>query len=145
MWDMGLRQCSSCGIFYPRTTDYFYPLKRGAYGLQSICIECDKLAQKKRRQKDPLRYRLYAQHYAYRIKRAGGTFSKEDILAIYRRQGGKCAYCSMSLNGKFTIDHIQPLSQGGTNWPDNIALSCSSCNSSKRDKSVEEWKRSRGF
>ncbi len=139
MWDMGLKRCWRCKISYPRTTDYFYPIKKGD-GLNRVCIECDKELQKKRRQQDPITRRIWARQYDLRVKKAGGVFTKQDIDDIYWKQNGKCAYCDKELNGKFSIDHILPVSRGGTNWPNNIALCCSSCNSSKNNKTIEEWK-----
>lgn len=38
------------------------------------------------------------------------------------------------------FDHIEPYSKGGSNIdPDNFALACKSCNSSKGTKTIEEW------
>lgn len=35
-----------------------------------------------------------------------------------------------------TVDHVIPLSQGGTNWPANLRPACRSCNSGKRDRTL---------
>lgn len=47
-------------------------------------------------------------------------------------------YCKVSKAG--TKDHVVPLSKGGTNYIDNIVPACVSCNSSKRDKFLSEWR-----
>lgn len=64
---------------------------------------------------------------------------------MYIEQDGKCAYCKCELNGKFHIDHIQPLARGGTNYPDNLACSCAECNLSKGAKTIDEWAATRGW
>ena len=53
---------------------------------------------------------------------------------------GKCFYCNIELlpfgNKKtsFTIDHIIPLCNGGTNELINLVPSCLSCNCRKKDR-----------
>ncbi len=74
-----------------------------------------------------------------RKKSADGDFTPEDIARIYTSQEGRCAYCNIELNGVYHIDHIYPLSRGGSNWPSNLACACPKCNLSKSDKTLEEW------
>lgn len=57
---------------------------------------------------------------------------------IFERDGEQCQYCD-SLTGPFEIDHIHPVSRGGTNTPSNLVVACRECNRSKRDKLVDEW------
>ena len=47
----------------------------------------------------------------------------------------KCANCEATEN--LTIDHIKPVSKGGTDDPSNLQLLCKSCNSSKGAKYEE--------
>lgn len=43
-----------------------------------------------------------------------------------------CCYCNrVFLIDKLTIEHIVPLSRGGTNEDSNIALACAPCNQEK--------------
>lgn len=58
----------------------------------------------------------------------------ETILATYSH---KCAYCGST--NRITQDHVQPLSRGGTDSPDNVVPACKSCNSKKGDKTPVEW------
>lgn len=65
-----------------------------------------------------------------------------EYVAVYVAFGGRCAYCSKSEaeNGRrLDLDHVLPLSRGGTNVAGNVAPSCRSCNSSKRNRTPEEW------
>lgn len=56
---------------------------------------------------------------------------------VFKRDGYKCVYCGST--EKLTLDHIVPKSKGGSNNTNNLACCCRSCNSSKKDKSLEEW------
>jgi hypothetical protein len=51
-------------------------------------------------------------------------------------QEGKCYFChapfELALEKRgFHKDHLNPLANGGSNWPINLALVCRSCNESK--------------
>lgn len=48
----------------------------------------------------------------------------------------KCAYCR---DWATCLDHVVPVSKGGTNDPDNCLPACKRCNSSKRDKDLNVW------
>lgn len=74
-----------------------------------------------------------------------GTFTVDDLQVLYQEQSGCCAYCGINLHHKYDVDHIHPISRGGSNWPDNLALACETCNASKSDKTPEEWQKVRGW
>lgn len=62
------------------------------------------------------------------------------ILFIKSRRR-KCFHCKRTLpKDKITIDHLVPLTRGGKHAPGNLVPSCKSCNSSKGNKLVSEWK-----
>jgi len=71
---------------------------------------------------------------------AKGSFTAEDIKDLYATQGGRCYYCSVSIEESYHIDHMQPLSRGGRNDVSNICLACVPCNLSKHTKTAEEFK-----
>lgn len=75
-----------------------------------------------------------------RAKEAGaeGYYTKDDVRELLRHHGRTCFYCSAPLT-KFHIDHFIPLARGGTNYPENLRLSCASCNCSKGAKMPWEW------
>jgi hypothetical protein len=62
---------------------------------------------------------------------------KENLL---KKNNYKCFSCggSISFNNS-SIDHIIPLSNGGTNNEDNLALLCNKCNIFKADKILESF------
>lgn len=69
-----------------------------------------------------------------------GSHTSTDIDILYINQHGLCAYCSTPLHGKYHVDHIVPLSRGGTDYAENLTLTCPRCNLSKGDKLLSEWK-----
>ena len=60
------------------------------------------------------------------------TWSKKRVLL---RDQHKCTYC---LNEATTIDHILPISRGGSNTWLNTIGSCKSCNSKKSHRTPQE-------
>lgn len=77
-----------------------------------------------------------------RKKNAHGSHTAQEIQEQLIRQKHKCYYCKAKLGSKrssYHADHIIPLSQGGTNYIDNIVLTCPTCNLSKGSKQLHEW------
>ena len=72
-------------------------------------------------------------------RRAEGGITEEVRQFILDSYSSKCVYCGEE--GKMEIDHIIPVSKGGTNHIDNLAPACRSCNASKNDRLLEEWVR----
>jgi 5-methylcytosine-specific restriction endonuclease McrA len=62
-------------------------------------------------------------------------------LAIYLRDALACVYCGATLEtgAILTLDHVVPHSQGGLNSPINLVTACKACNSSRKDRTVEEF------
>ncbi len=66
---------------------------------------------------------------------AEGVITSRDIAALFKRYGRICLCCGSKF--KIQIDHVIPLSRGGTNWPDNIQPLCKSCNCKKGTKTID--------
>jgi len=65
----------------------------------------------------------------------------EDVRRlVFERDNWTCAYCGTTEADQWHCDHIIPLARGGSNDSDNLATSCRSCNSSKGDRLVSEWR-----
>ena len=61
---------------------------------------------------------------------------------VKKHSQGMCHYCGdYAPDGQ--ADHVLPLSRGGTDSIDNLVWACKSCNSSKGNKTIEEWKQSK--
>lgn len=68
--------------------------------------------------------------------------SKENRMKIYNKCEGHCAYCGMRLSYKqFTIDHVIPLSSGGSNHQDNLLPACVYCNRLKASMTLPEFRK----
>lgn len=63
---------------------------------------------------------------------------------VLRKSDGRCWYCGCVLNQmgamSFEIDHIQPVSRGGSSDPDNLVASCRTCNGEKADMTLKEFR-----
>ena len=75
-------------------------------------------------------------------KNENGVFvvSKKELSKLYR---SPCFYCGSS--NKITIDHVVPISRGGTHGIGNLVPACAFCNGSKNSKFLIEWKRDLTF
>lgn len=68
-------------------------------------------------------------------------FSGADWKRCLDRHGHRCVYCGSS--GKLTMDHVVPVTRGGTHGAGNIVPACNRCNASKGNSLLIEW-RARG-
>ena len=88
-------------------------------------------------QENPEKYREYkARRRALERKNAVG---KVDYQKILRRDGMFCYICQKSIeDGNYHMDHVIPLSKGGSHSMENIKVTHARCNLVKNDKSLEE-------
>lgn len=54
---------------------------------------------------------------------------------VFLRDGGRCQYCGEKAE---SIDHVIPRSRGGEHTWENVVAACERCNSSKRDRFLED-------
>lgn len=67
-------------------------------------------------------------------------FSDYEKKSVYAKCNWTCAICGNPVKyKKMTVDHIIPLSKGGTNAMDNLQLACKRCNLMKADFSPDEF------
>lgn len=57
--------------------------------------------------------------------------------ALVGRDGAECKACGRGDN--LAVDHVHPISRGGSDDLDNLQLLCQSCNSSKGRRTMAEW------
>jgi hypothetical protein len=89
------------------------------------------------------RLKKRANHLRRRMLKANANayfkITYQTIEFIIEKYDGKCAYCNIDCRNKFHIDHKIPLSRGGDNRVENLALSCPTCNLKKKDKTDIEF------
>lgn len=78
-----------------------------------------------------------------RRARLCGSFTQTELEQVKLAQwfGNLCCYyCGCNIDDIYHIEHVIPISRGGSNTIDNIVLACPSCNHSKGNKLVVEWR-----
>lgn len=71
---------------------------------------------------------------------------RRTLLAeLSTAQRGRCAYCREILGDDTHIDHIQPVSRGGSGEKRNFQLTCSGCNLAKNARDPIEFAQSLGM
>lgn len=88
------------------------------------------------RRANPEKAREIDRHRYLRRRDIEGIFTKEQLQDRVDYYGGLCYICG----GPYEhIDHVIPLSRGGTNWPANLRPMCAEHNLIKGAKSLVEF------
>lgn len=74
----------------------------------------------------------------------GLVVNTAEITHRFQQFDTACAYCGVR-NVDLQIEHLLPISLGGTHTLGNIVPACPSCNYSKAAREVEAWYRSQPF
>jgi 5-methylcytosine-specific restriction endonuclease McrA len=159
------QSCKKCGVTYPATPEFFSRKKELKLGVRNECKSCvrsfrqanktriraqrreyltvntEKNAERVRRWRENNKEAQRAIEYrrGKRLREEGRKLPKRELLEMYRDQGGLCAYCEKPLEESYEMDHMTPLSRGGTTDWTNIALSCQSCNARKATRTPAEF------
>jgi 5-methylcytosine-specific restriction endonuclease McrA len=99
----------------------------------------ESLLRKKWRENHPEQIANYAAARRAKMK-SNGVFmiSEREIKALYEQP---CFYCGSKT--QIQIDHVVPISRGGTHSLGNIVPACWKCNIAKSNKLLVEWKNER--
>lgn len=81
--------------------------------------------------------RQRSREYQHRRRTLKGQGTPETMARVAELVDDPCVYCGSTEN--IEIDHIVPLSRGGTHTPENLAPACRPCNRSKGAKLLSEW------
>lgn len=67
--------------------------------------------------------------------------SKKTRFAIFNRDSFSCRYCGKSApNVVLEIDHLHPVSKGGSNDQENLITACFDCNRGKSTTIIDKLK-----
>lgn len=111
-------------------------------GFRSICKEC-RYEQEKETAKiyaDSIKRKLVSANSQSKrreitYKTSDSSVTSESLQELKTAQNNLCGYCGCSLQFDVPkavhLDHIIPLSKGGTHTLDNIVWTCSHCNLTK--------------
>lgn len=64
------------------------------------------------------------------------TITKRTRFEVLRRDNYTCRYCHAT-DSPLTIDHVTPVSLGGTDDPSNLVTACRDCNAGKTSSSPD--------
>lgn len=122
--------------------------------LNKVCIECgtEFKANTLRRIycsdqcRNKRQYRIHELKRNKRLKQNGKIDYSITLTKLIKRDKGKCAICGKRVDIKAdpnsdmypSIDHVFPVSKGGTHAWDNVQLAHRGCNSDKSDKVLIE-------
>lgn len=84
------------------------------------------------------RHRMYsAKRRSLQANAPLNDLTISDWLESLAHFNHRCAYCESEKH--IEQDHVKPLSKGGSHTKTNIIPACRSCNSSKRQRLLENW------
>lgn len=103
------------------------------------CRPCKRLADRRAAKRNPLRVRAKAARRRRWARKSETHYSATDVKGRYSLQQGRCWWCREPVGDDFHVDHVIPLSRGGSNGPENICISCPSCNYNKGNQLPTEY------
>lgn len=118
-----LRACGCCGQEMVTTS-------RG----QRTCRACRVLNEKQSRKA--------SKHLRRARMKSNGPFERIKPRDVFERDGWRCGLCGRMCNRRATVpnpmaatlDHVVPLSKGGSHTMDNVQCACFACNTRKSDR-----------
>ena len=146
----GDRTCRGCDVRKP--LDEFHRATSGARGRMTRCNKCAAKAFAARYQANTAYYDDMARKHRHqrRAKIQGQAFdvgiTRPKLRGLH---GDRCTYCFIDMDfevrgrqhvpNKATIEHVLPISRGGSHTWENTRLCCARCNSSKGARTLDEW------
>lgn len=67
------------------------------------------------------------------------SMSKSLRFEVFKRDGFRCVYCGATpLQKALRVDHVEPVSGGGSDSPANLATACFDCNAGKAARRLDD-------
>jgi len=139
------RACSKCGREKKLTPKFWQRDATKSDGFSAVCKTCRRTYDK---QRDAIRNKLPARRLLLHVMAVNararalgddGVLTVSDVLHKLQETNYCCYWCNSPLGERFDIEHIKAFARGGKNAADNIVVSCRSCNSSKGQRTLDQW------
>ena len=145
------KACTKCGELKPATREFFGSTPKG--NLRGACRTCVNKKNKQYAKDNPgsvLRRAVLRQQQ-------NDGWKPSDALKqqLFQEQGGCCALCCKPMaeaevlnSDCLQVEHLTPVSKGGSHEEDNLVLSHRKCNQEKAAKTIPElieWRARVGY
>ncbi len=145
------KKCKDCGIEKPETREFFGQYKNNSkagatIGFRNSCRKCMAQATARHSAENPRSVNARNKRRQALAENAQGFYTDADIHIIRKELADGCRFCGKDLAGGGEVEHLTPISRGGSNYPHNLTLSCLGCNREKTNKTLNEymdWRRER--
>lgn len=153
---MAYGRCANCGAPITQLLSpckcHDIPNDRHAYNSSPFCpylvinIPCEHFEEYRKAVRDSVNMHNNRQR-TESLKRAGGKATKQELQMLWKAQDSCCYYCGSLLTNNSSdhddieahIDHMQPISAGGSGEIDNLCFTCPRCNLSKNSMSAKHF------
>lgn len=151
-----MKECSRCHLQFDFTVEFWHKDSNQSDGWDKQCKTCkaerrrdyyerhaeaEKALVQEWRRLNPDAHR--SQHNVRRARKiTNGPIEPVSYFQVFQRDRGVCGLCSGDIDKNLkwpdpacgTLDHVIPLSRGGSHTYENVQLAHASCNSSKGNR-----------
>lgn len=83
--------------------------------------------------------RIHTKRRISRRRRLSDPGWADKRAEVFSRDNRTCQYCGETDLDFPTVDHVHPLSRGGSNLLENLVTACEACNGEKANMTMDEW------
>jgi hypothetical protein len=131
----GHKWCRKCRQRLP--VESFAPEPRNSDGLRSWCTPCVNARTLEWHRANPAT--IQALKALHREAAESNAVTERDWARLLARWDYCCAYCGVG-GKRLSWEHVVPLTRGGRHTIGNVLPICRSCNSSKGNRLLAEWR-----